>query len=63
MKKFVTIILLGMLMVTLTACSAAFSCDMCGLEKKGKKHVSEELGVKITICNDCYQSINSLFGN
>ena len=62
MKKFCTIILLGILLATLTACSRSFTCDLCGEEKTGKKHTNKESGIEMTVCDDCYKSVNELFG-
>ena len=62
MKKFVTFVLLGALLATLTACSGSFTCDLCGEEKSGKKHTSKEAGIEMTVCDDCYKGLNELFG-
>ena len=62
MKKFCAIILLGTLLATLTACSSSFICDLCGGEKTGKKHTNKESGIEMTVCDDCYKSVNELFG-
>lgn len=62
MKKFVAFVLLGALLAMLTACSSSFTCDLCGEEKTGKKHTNKESGIEMTVCDDCYKSVNELFG-
>ena len=63
MKKFFAMMVLGLLLLTLTACGKAFTCSLCGQEKTGKQHTHEQYGVQMTICNECYQDINALWDN
>lgn len=64
LKKALTAILLCGLVLAMTACSMGkFTCDLCTEEKSGKKHTSDFYGSKITVCDECYKGINSLFGN
>lgn len=63
MKRVIAILLMLCVIFSLTACSSKpFKCDMCSQEKTGKKHTSDLLGEKITVCDDCYKEINSMFG-
>ena len=64
MKKVIAVALLVCLMAVLTACGGKpFTCDLCGLEKSGKKHTSEAYGTKMTICDDCYKDLQSIVAN
>lgn len=48
----------------LTACgSKIFVCDICNKEKSGKSYKSQPMGYEITICEDCYKSMNDFMGN
>ncbi len=61
MKKKVSLIcLLLTVLFLLTACGGTFTCDLCGTEKTGRKHVSDVYGMKMTICDDCYTGIANL---
>lgn len=62
MKKAVLILLLGAALAALTACGRPFVCSLCGEEKTGKHHSNEAYGITMTLCDDCYQGINELFG-
>lgn len=60
MKKRVIAALLAALTILSLAGCGKFTCDMCGEEKSGKKHQTELLGEKITICDDCYKDLEAL---
>ena len=60
MKKIFAIALLGATVLSFAACGGKFTCDECGQEKSGKKHTEELLGVKITMCDDCYELYGAL---
>ena len=55
-KKIIAIMLTAATVLSLTACGK-FTCDICGQEKSGKKHTESILGQELTICNDCYKTI------
>ena len=62
MKKKIAVAVVSVIMaLSLVACGT-FTCDLCGDEKSGKKHSSEILGQKITVCDDCYSGVTDLFG-
>lgn len=61
LKKLISVLLLVGIALLMTACGK-FTCDLCMEEKSGKKHESEMLGTKVTVCDDCYKSIESMFG-
>lgn len=63
MKKVFALAVLAGLLLTLTACGKKFTCDLCMQEKSGKQHTSESMGVKVTVCDDCYKEINAMLGN
>lgn len=64
MKKLIAMLLLAAcLLLTLTACGKKFTCDLCLQEKSGKQHISESMGIKVTVCDDCYKQLNALVGN
>ena len=63
MKKVFALVILAGLLLTLTACGKKFTCDLCMQEKSGKQHTSESMGVKVTVCDDCYKEINAMLGN
>lgn len=56
-KKIIALLLTVATVVSLTACGAPFTCDLCGEEKTGKKYTEEILGQKITYCQDCYNDL------
>lgn len=61
MKKRITALLLTVLtVVSLTACGAPFTCDLCGEEKTGKKYTETVLGEEIVYCQDCYDAMKEL---
>lgn len=60
-KRVVAAVLFSVMMLSLTACGSKHVCDFCGEEKSCK--TKELLGQKIYVCNDCLDSMNSMFGN
>ena len=61
MKKVFAFVLLGIMLLVMTACSSTFTCDFCGKEVTGKKHTSEILGQKVEYCDSCNSDLNELF--
>lgn len=63
-KKIIASLALLTLLLSLTACgNKSFKCDMCKKEKVGKSYKSQLMGEEITICDDCYKSMNDFVGN
>ena len=60
MKKFISIILLVVVMATLLTACGKFECDLCGEEKSGKKYTEEILGEEVTYCQDCHDDLEEL---
>lgn len=60
MKKKISLLLIAIAAcLSLTACGK-FTCDICGEEKSGKSYTTEVLGQKITMCSDCYDTLNAV---
>ncbi len=62
MKKIFSLIILVICILSLTSCGTFF-CDFCGEEKSGKKYREIVFGEELTICNDCYKQLTSMFSN
>lgn len=64
MKRFISISLAVLALVSTLAFAGCgkFTCDTCHQEKSGKKHTEEALGVKVTMCDDCYNATKGLLG-
>lgn len=62
MKRFISILLLVVVLATMLTACGKFTCDMCGEEKSGKKHEESMLGESIVICDDCYKALEDLAG-
>lgn len=61
MKKVLVILFAVCLAAAMVACSTApYTCDYCLQEKTSKKHITEVLGEKVTICDECYEGLNAL---
>ena len=60
-KRIWSAILVIIMTLSLTACGGKFKCDICGEEKTGKRHSEVFFEQKVTICDDCYQTMKSLF--
>ena len=61
MKRFVAILILAaMLLTVLCSCGKAFTCALCGEEKRGKQHTKEVLGVEVVYCNDCSKELEEM---
>ncbi len=61
MKERIIALLLTMTtVISLTACGAAFTCEVCGEEKTGKKYKETLLGEKVVCCKDCKEDIEEL---
>lgn len=54
--RFLMFIIVSVLIVFCLASCGTFKCDMCGQEKNGKSHSASDM----TVCDDCYNSLNSL---
>lgn len=59
MKKILAVVCVSAVVLALAACGK-FTCDMCGQEKSGGKHTYEMLGQKLTVCDDCYNSVKGV---
>ena len=63
-KQIITIFMTIAFLLCLGACgSKSFKCDICNEEKTGKSYKSEQMGEKITVCEDCYEQLKELTGN
>lgn len=62
-KKIVSLFIMLVLLMSLAACgNQAFTCDLCKEEKTGKSYKSQLMGEELTICEDCYEEMNEVFG-
>ncbi|MBR3643240.1 MAG: hypothetical protein IKN57_07000 [Parasporobacterium sp.] len=57
-KLFLMILLSGALL--LNACGGKFTCALCQQEKSGKRHKTSAYGIEITVCDDCYKTVDTL---
>lgn len=60
-KRFLMLIVTLLSALLLTGCGK-FTCDLCGQERTGKKYKTEVLSHEVTICKECHDNIESLFG-
>ena len=60
-KRYILLLAVFILaaMLLLTACGK-YTCDLCGQEKSSTKHTTNIYGHKMTICDECYETMNSI---
>ncbi|MCR4643502.1 MAG: hypothetical protein K5697_15925 [Lachnospiraceae bacterium] len=62
MKKKIAVLFVSLIAtLSLTACGS-FKCQICEQEKSGTKHEVSMLGQTLTVCDDCYESMQILNG-
>ena len=63
LKKWLIIAMIASLALAITACgSKPYVCSLCTEERTSKKHTTDFYGEKMTVCDECYKEINSMFG-
>ncbi len=61
MKRIIAIALFALMATTCFAsCGKEFTCGMCGKTSTGKEHKEEYFGTEISMCDDCYKSLQEL---